>query len=86
MDSYTQCFLIKVENDLRRVQTAYVPSRFAVKGKALKLKDPRNNEWTDGWQVSEVYASTLDKLPHLEGSVRRHRNRTGDNLKKQTEG
>ena len=42
---YQQCTLAK--GDLRR--TAWVPCRFAKKGKALKVKI--NGIWEDGWTV-----------------------------------
>ena len=32
--------------------TSWIPARFAVVGKCIKLRD--NRQWTDGWEVHSV--------------------------------
>jgi hypothetical protein len=36
------------------VQRAWIPERFAVAGKFLKLHDRDSGQWEDGWQVTSV--------------------------------
>lgn len=47
----TQC---KLQNG-NKISYSWIPKKFAVKGKYLKLKE--NGEWSDGWQVIEVWAT-----------------------------
>ena len=48
MSYHRQCKLIK-GND---TTVSWIPEKFALKGKYLKLKD--NGEWEDGWKVEFV--------------------------------
>ena len=48
-DLYAQCVL-KRKN---RTMTSWLPMKFSVAGKVLKLKD-ENDTWEDGWIVAEV--------------------------------
>ena len=43
----TQCRLKKGNTET----VSWIPTKFAKKGKYLKLKNNRTNEWEDGWQV-----------------------------------
>jgi len=36
------------------VMTSWIPERYAVKGKVLKLKDRETKVWRDGWVVESV--------------------------------
>jgi len=56
MDNATQCVIVKTVGDIRHVMVSWIPSRFAVTGKTLKLKQ-NNDEWTDGWLVTDVGAT-----------------------------
>jgi len=38
------------------ITTTWIPIKFAIKGKFLKLKD--EGIWTNGWQVISVYGPT----------------------------
>ena len=51
-EMYTQCVLVK--GNLR--QTSWIPAKFAVPKRVLKLKDERG-QWDDGWQVATCYAT-----------------------------
>ncbi len=53
-ETYTQCLLVYDEiQEPTRWQVAWIPSKFAIKGKILKIK--RYDEWIDNWVVDEVY-------------------------------
>jgi len=52
MNDYRQC---KIVNN-GRSQVTWVPEKFAVVGKVLKLKDDYG-DWENGWVVLEVNAS-----------------------------
>jgi len=56
-----------------------VPSKYAVLGKVLKLKD--KGEWTDGWAVVYVGDSREDPI-RVAQLVKAHRENTGDSLGK----
>lgn len=51
---YTQCEMKNVS----RVLIAYIPSKYAIAGKAIKLK--ADGEWVDGWIVERVFQSVSD--------------------------
>lgn len=58
VDPYTQCRLEKpIKTGGVKVQTTWIPSRFAVQDKYLKLKE--DGEWENGWQVKHL-GSTVD--------------------------
>lgn len=81
MINYIQCKLAKTDNDTDSYYTTFLPERYARKNAILKLKN--NNKWEDGWKVIEVYEdSIINKIPDFNASVRQHRKRTGDSLKK----
>jgi len=66
---YTQCKLQKGNE----FTYSWIPKKFAVKNKYLKLKD--NGEWADGWQVIEIW-STRKHTEINEDEYRYHRQRT----------
>jgi hypothetical protein len=70
--TYKQCLLIKD----RQYQVAFIPSKFAVVGKILKI------EGDDGWEVFTV-GQTVENPPDTNKSIREHRKHTGDSLPKE---
>jgi hypothetical protein len=78
---YTQCTLEKVEGDRTIRQTSWLPTKFAKKGKVLKLREDKFSEWTDGWVVILV-GETRDDRPYPSSDIMAHRNRTGDSMPK----
>jgi hypothetical protein len=49
---YRQCSLSKPTVRGQKTQVSWLPERFAVIGKVLKLKDGEN--WDNGWEVTGV--------------------------------
>lgn len=49
-ETYTQCALAKKG----AVEVAWIPTKFANKGKFIKLKQ-NDDTWDDGWLVQETY-------------------------------
>lgn len=47
---YRQCSLKRISG---HIDMAWIPEKFAVKGKYLKIK--RGENWENGWQVTNVY-------------------------------
>lgn len=77
---YCQCRLEQSTPNGVTHMTSYIPQKYAVVNKVLKLKD--NGEWTDGWIVKSVGVPNM--VPdHIEKLVRDHRRRTGDSLPKE---
>jgi hypothetical protein len=62
--TYRQCSLVKVGGTSTLNQVSYIPSRFAIVGKVLKLEDDCG-KWTDGWKVvgagPEMSAEDIEK-------------------------
>lgn len=55
MEHHRQCEMRKPAKDGPvGIRVAWIPEKFAVKGKWLKLKI--NGQWEDHWQVTAVYA------------------------------
>lgn len=70
---YQQCRLQKGTTH----QMSWIPAKYAVKGKTLKLRS--NGEWEDGWVVNETYATRMDDdLPDSHAEIKSHRKATGD--------
>jgi hypothetical protein len=59
--------------------TVWIPSQHAVVGNILRIK------LEDGWEVIEVYDKECeyDEIVHVHSAVRKHRQRTGDDIPKQ---
>lgn len=51
-ETYTQCSLAKGGS----VDVVWIPTKFANKGKFIKLKQA-DNTWDDGWLVAETYTT-----------------------------
>lgn len=81
-DKYVQCKLSKaIGNMQRKFEISYIPSKYAIKGKILKIEI--DGVWEDGWNVTEVYKnSETDEPPDWRKSIRSHRDNTGDSLPK----
>lgn len=49
-ETHTQCKLRRLGTE----QVTWLPTKFARKGKVVKLKG-EDGTWTDGWEVTEVW-------------------------------
>jgi hypothetical protein len=84
---YCQCTLEKPTETgfLRKV--TYIPAKFAVLGKVIKLKQTINpdfdDDWEDGWVVKNFGEAVDEKhLPDSHAEIKAHRRATGDALPK----
>jgi len=59
-----------------RVQTSWIPEKYAKKGKILKLKD--DDEWTDGWEVINVGSRMESKQVHERSRDYTHQRKASD--------
>jgi len=82
---YIQCTLQKRTPNSRITQIAWIPEKFVIKDKVLKIRD-QNDEWDDGWVVmSDGGARKEEKqLPDYRSMIRGHRRKTGDALPKES--
>lgn len=79
---YTQCRLKKKTSDGTLEQMSFIPDKFAVMGKVLKLKE--GQIWDDGWVVESVGKTISEEyLPNPHIDIKRHRKNTGDSLPKE---
>ena len=61
--NYVQCSLaLRLGPQQDRWTTSWIPERYAVKGKFLKLKDRESGEWEDGWEVVECWTKQRAEL------------------------
>ena len=77
---YQQCKLVKYLADSEIHTVSYIPEKFAVVGRTVKLR--RNGKWTDGWIV-ESACDVVDELPDARKIIRDHKRATGDSLPKE---
>lgn len=79
--NYIQCVLKKSEFDKVLYQTSWIPAKFAILGKFLKLKE--NNSWDNGWEIISLGSIKKEKeLPDSYIDIKQHRKKTGDSLPK----
>jgi hypothetical protein len=78
---YKQCKLTKKEGQSTYTQIAWIPEKFAVLNKVLKIKEV--NEWDNGWVVISAGERKLEEyLPNSHRDIKNHRKNTGDSLPK----
>ena len=73
---YRQCEIHRKTETGHLIDVAWLPEKFSVVGKVLKIKD--KEEWSDGWIVVSVRSFALDEqdVPDLEREYKSHRSRT----------
>ncbi len=84
---YRQCRLIKIIPEGTKHQVSWLPEKYAILDKILKLRDP-DGYWDNGWRV-EVAGEHLvseDALPDSHHDIKQHRIATGDSLPKVSKG
>ena len=71
---YRQCRLRRETSE----QVSYLPQKFAVTGRILRLKRD-DGQWEDGWQVMSHGEDVPEELlPDPHQAVKLHRRATGD--------
>jgi hypothetical protein len=75
---YSQCTVERKTESGKSTMVTWLPAKFAIKGKVLKLKG-NGDVWTDGWVVTKV-GELATKPPNWTKLVRQHRRNTGDSL------
>jgi hypothetical protein len=78
---YTQCRLVRQEEDGLHIQVAYIPKKYAKKDNVVKLM-LANGTWEDGWLITDTF-SDADDIYTARQSRKRHRKNTGDSLPKE---
>jgi hypothetical protein len=79
---YRQCQLTRKQGRVEWRQVSWIPERFAVAGKTLRLRE--DEAWQDGWVVQSVgpYRMSESELPDPHRDIKKHRKATGDALPK----
>jgi hypothetical protein len=79
---YCQCRLIKLIDKGQLELVSYIPEKYAVVDRILKLKS-EDGTWEDGWRVHHVGARVEERLlPDPHDDIKAHRRATGDALPK----
>jgi hypothetical protein len=75
---YRQCHLEKPTSEGTTHMTSWIPEKFAVKDKVIKLRE--RGIWENGWIVTTVGTSrrSWDSLPDFHSDVKGHLRATGD--------
>lgn len=71
---YIQCKCVKQENFSQKIMFTWLPEKYAVKGKFLKLKI--NDRWEESWKVAVVYSGlkfSKGRVKEQEGYHKTHR-------------
>lgn len=74
--TYKQCRLRRDTETGYTETTSWIPSKFAMVGWMLDLKEGPN--WTEGWEVLSVSSEVLKEAPDIRKMIRSHRRATGD--------
>lgn len=74
---YRQCVL----ESGNRVRTSFIPERFAHCGQVVRLRE--SGVWSGPWVVSHAGATAAMDDLDIGKSIRQHRDRTGDSLRKE---
>jgi hypothetical protein len=79
---YRQCLLQKQHENVTLEQQCWLPERYAVVGKVLRLKE---DGWQGGWLVKEAWPTRRaeEQLPDPHNDIKQHRRRTGDSARKE---
>lgn len=73
---YRQCSL---QNGNRHM-VSWIPSKFAISGKILKLRD-ENKEWEDGWEVISAGTEVDEEfLPDTHQAIKNHWKKTSGSI------
>ncbi|MBD3406186.1 MAG: hypothetical protein GF411_08755 [Candidatus Lokiarchaeota archaeon] len=48
---YKQCLMVRVLEDKKEILTSWIPEKYAIRGKVIKLQNRESKEWTDGWEI-----------------------------------
>lgn len=74
---YKQCCLRKPTLSGYKTTTTFLPEKFCIIGKVIKLKD-NNGEWEDGWVVEAVGCAKFNSnyINRASREHLKHRNRT----------
>lgn len=77
---YSQCSLYRNTPEGKSKQTTYIPAKFAVVDKVLRLKNDED-VWENGWVVESTGTPIEEELlPDFHKAIRGHRKATGDSM------
>ncbi|OHD61053.1 MAG: hypothetical protein A2096_02810 [Spirochaetes bacterium GWF1_41_5] len=72
---YTQCMLKRNLGNLNLIDVCWIPEKYAVIGKCLKLRkesSENGEEWENGWIVLRVYGvASKDKVLKMKWDYRK---------------
>ena len=58
-DLFKQCELSRPSDGGTAVTVGWIPAKFAVVGRIVRLKDPEFGTWSEGWRVTSAGSATL---------------------------
>jgi len=59
----------KKNNDgTENILTSWIPEKFAISGKVIKLQNINTKQWTNGWEVVLVGTKSKEESEVIEGS------------------
>ena len=76
---FVQCELTRKHEDRNVFITIWIPERYAIKDKILKLKN-EDKEWVDGWKVLHVYngIKKTEKEANIDAEAWKHQREVSD--------
>jgi len=58
---YRQCLMKRKINDNVQAVTSWIPEKYAIKDKVIKLQSRETKEWSDGWIVTMIGIKRIDE-------------------------
>jgi len=76
---FVQCELKRRHEDLDAYIIIWIPEKYAIKDKILKIKN-ENKEWVDGWKVIHVYneIKKTEKEANIDAEAWKHQRECSD--------
>ena len=65
---FRQCIMERTINGQNQITTSWLPEKYAILNKIVKLKNRATEEWSDGWIVKNVSSMFQEKEEVIERS------------------
>lgn len=63
-----------------KFMTSWLPAKYAKAGTFVKLRDDRQSEWVDGWEVQHVGSIEIDESDVVKQSQRHREHRLATDI------
>ena len=75
---YVQCKMKKQLEFGYLIDTSWIEEKFAVVGKTVKRKTDNDDEWNEGWVITETYGQISEKEAKFLRDLHKHHRKATD--------